>query len=78
MYGLDDELTGQIVAASVVPMTGVDLSAEELQTWVAKSLAPYKVPTSWDIRSERLPRNAAGKIVKDALSGQREFTAHED
>ena len=78
VYGLDDDLTGQVVVASVVPMTGADLSAEDLQTWVAKSLAPYKVPTIWDVRSEPLPRNAAGKIVKDALSGQREFTAHED
>ena len=78
VYGLDDELTGQIVAASVVPMPGAALSEDELHAWVAKSLAPYKVPTSWDIRSERLPRNAAGKVVKDALSGQREFTAHDD
>ena len=78
VYGLKDELTGQIVAASVVPMAGVELTAQELRAWAAKSLAPYKVPTFWDIRSERLPRNAAGKIVKDALSGQREFTAHED
>lgn len=78
VYGLDDELTGQIVAASVVPMTGTDLTAQDLQTWVAKSLAPYKVPTFWDVRSEPLPRNAAGKVVKDALSGQREFTTLED
>ena len=66
------------MAASVVPTTGTDLTAQDLQTWVAKSLAPYKVPTFWDVRSEPLPRNAAGKVVKDALSGQREFTAFED
>ncbi|MDE0066525.1 MAG: class I adenylate-forming enzyme family protein [Acidimicrobiaceae bacterium] len=78
VYGLDDELTGQVVAASVVPTPGAALSADGLRTWAAKSLAPYKVPTSWDIRSERLPRNAAGKVVKDALSGQRAFTALED
>ena len=78
VYGLDDPVTGQIVAASVVPMPGAVLSADELHTWAAKSLAPYKVPTSWDVRSERLPRNAAGKVVKDALSGHREFTAIDD
>ncbi|MDE0607804.1 MAG: class I adenylate-forming enzyme family protein [Acidimicrobiaceae bacterium] len=78
VYGLDDELTGQVVAASVVPTPGAALSADGLRTWAAKSLAPYKVPTSWDIRSERLPRNAAGKVVKDALSGQRAFTALDD
>ncbi len=78
VYGLDDELTGQIVAASVVPMTGADLTAQDLQTWVGKSLAPYKVPTFWDVRSEPLPRNAAGKIVKDALTGAREFQVLDD
>ena len=78
VYGLDDDLTGQIVAASVVPMTGADLSAEALQTWVAQSLASYKVPTRWDIRSEPLPRNAAGKVVKGALTGEREFTVFND
>lgn len=78
VYGLDDEMTGQLVAASVVPSLGADLSAQELQTWAAESLAPYKVPTVWDVRSEPLPRNAAGKVVKDALSGLREFTAQDD
>ncbi len=78
VYGLDDEMTGQLVAASVVPNLGTDLTAQELQTWAANSLAPYKVPTVWDIRSEPLPRNAAGKVVKDALSGLREFTALDD
>lgn len=78
VYGLDDELTGQVVAASVVPNGGAELSAEDLKTWVGQSLAPYKVPTVWDIRSEPLPRNAAGKIVKDALSGERNFTPLDD
>ena len=78
VYGLDDEVTGQLVAASVVPMAGTDLTAPELQAWAANSLAPYKVPTVWDVRSEPLPRNAAGKVVKDALSGLREFTALDD
>lgn len=78
VYGLDDELTGQLVAASVVPSLGADLTAHELQAWVADSLAPYKVPTVWDVRREPLPRNAAGKVVKDALSGVRQFTALDD
>lgn len=78
VYGLDDEMTGQLVAASVVPTGGADLTAQELRAWAADSLAPYKVPTVWDVRSEPLPRNAAGKIVKDALSGRRTFTAPDD
>lgn len=78
VYGLDDELTGQVVAASVVLTDGAELSAEKLKTWAGQSLAPYKVPSVWDIRNEPLPRNAAGKIIKDALSGERTVTVLED
>ena len=63
-----------LVAASVVPMPGAVLSADELHAWAAKSLAPYKVPTAWDIRSGALPRNAAAKVVKYALCGRCTFT----
>ncbi len=78
VYGLDDAETGQAVAASVVPSAGRSVSAEALTDWCAETLAGFKVPTRWDIRTEPLPRNAAGKVVKGALSGERDYTAHDD
>lgn len=78
VYGLDDAETGQAVTASVVPRPGAALDEADLRSWCAETLAGYKVPTRWDLRSEPLPRNAAGKVVKGALSGEREFTAHDD
>ncbi|MEQ8840179.1 MAG: class I adenylate-forming enzyme family protein [Acidimicrobiales bacterium] len=78
VYGLDDPQTGQAVAASVVPAPGQSLDEADLHSWCAESLARFKVPTQWDIRTEPLPRNAAGKVVKGALTGEREFTAHDD
>jgi len=78
VYGLVDTETGQAVAASVVTAPGQSLDADDLQRWCAETLAGFKVPTTWDIRTEPLPRNAAGKVVKGALSGEREFTAHDD
>jgi acyl-CoA synthetase (AMP-forming)/AMP-acid ligase II len=77
-YGLEDAETGQAVSASVVPQPGATLEEEALRSWCAETLAGFKVPTRWDIRTEPLPRNAAGKVVKGALSGEREFTAHDD
>jgi acyl-CoA synthetase (AMP-forming)/AMP-acid ligase II len=77
-YGLDDPETGQLVAASVVPVPGRTLDEDGLREWCASSLARFKVPSRWDIRTEPLPRNAAGKVVKGALSGDREFTTHDD
>ena len=78
VYGIDDADAGQIVAASVVPVAGATLDDATLREWAATSLAPYKVPTRWDVRDEPLPRNAAGKVVKGALSGDREFTVLDD
>jgi acyl-CoA synthetase (AMP-forming)/AMP-acid ligase II len=77
-YGLEDPETGQAVAASVVPKPGRTLDEDSLRDWCAESLAGFKVPTRWDIRTEPLPRNAAGKVVKGALSGERDHTVHDD
>jgi acyl-CoA synthetase (AMP-forming)/AMP-acid ligase II len=38
-----------------------------LTGWCRGGLPAYKVPTSWEIRTEALPRNAAGKILRDQL-----------
>ena len=47
---------------------GVDRPAEEDQVgWVADALAYYKVPTRWETRNAPLPRNATGKVLKNAL-----------
>ncbi|MDW3217503.1 MAG: class I adenylate-forming enzyme family protein [Acidimicrobiales bacterium] len=78
VYGLDDAATGQIVAASVVPRDDAAVTEEALRAWCAETLAPFKVPGRWDIRTEPLPRNAAGKVVKAALTGERDHQVHDD
>jgi acyl-CoA synthetase (AMP-forming)/AMP-acid ligase II len=61
---------GQAVKAVVVPVPGVEVGAAELAEHCAAELAAYKVPTSWEIRSEPLPRNATGKVLKPVLAGE--------
>ncbi|GEM_PF-74556 len=78
VYGLDDAHSGQAVAASVVPKPGTTLDPLELRAFAAKTLSGYKVPTKWDVRSEPLPRNAAGKVMKGVLTGERELAQHDD
>lgn len=78
VYGLDDPATGQLVAASVVPRRDATVTDEALRAWCAETLAPFKVPSRWDIRAEPLPRNAAGKVVKAALTGERDHQVHDD
>ena len=72
VFGLPHERLGEEVAAAVLPRKDSTLSAEELQTHVAARLAAFKVPSVIEIVEGKLPRNAAGKILKreirDALA----------
>jgi len=54
---------------AVAPESAVDPLACEarLRAWCAARLADYKVPESWVIQSEPLPRNANGKLMKRSL-----------
>jgi fatty-acyl-CoA synthase len=64
--GVADADFGQRLAAYVVPSAGARLTAEEIQAHVKRHLARYKVPRDVHFL-DRLPRNAAGKIVKRSL-----------
>jgi acyl-CoA synthetase (AMP-forming)/AMP-acid ligase II len=67
VIGVDHQELGQEVKAIVVFEPGQELETEVLQRWVGDTLAYYKVPSHWEIRKEPLPRNATGKVLKNAL-----------
>jgi len=69
VYGIEHEEWGQEVKAVVVPEEGKTVSPDALATWCGDTLAAYKVPTTWEIRSDPLPRNPAGKVLKNVLQG---------
>jgi acyl-CoA synthetase (AMP-forming)/AMP-acid ligase II len=69
VFGVDHEEWGQAVKAVVVPEAGERVTPEELARWCAETLAAYKVPTEWELRSEPLPRNASGKVLKNVVRG---------
>jgi acyl-CoA synthetase (AMP-forming)/AMP-acid ligase II len=72
VLGVDHEELGQEVKAVVVPREGATPDTEALAAFVGESLAAYKVPAHWEIRVEPLPRNAAGKVLKNVLAGEAE------
>ena len=47
-------------------------SEQDLEAWCRETLAPYKVPTRWELRRDPLPRNPSGKILKGMLLGRDE------
>ena len=64
--------------AIVVPEPNASVEREKLAAWCAETLAGFKVPSLWEIRSQPLPRNASGKILKNVLTGDAEISQIED
>jgi len=62
----------------VVPEAGAALDTDELARWVGEAMASFKVPAHWEVRAEPLPRNAAGKVLKNVLTGRASNTFIED
>ena len=67
VFGVDHPEMGQEVKAVVVPAGDAPVDPDDLAEWCQQVLAPYKVPTQWEISTTPLPRNAAGKVVKREL-----------
>ncbi|MCB0112721.1 MAG: AMP-binding protein, partial [Caldilineaceae bacterium] len=64
--GVPDERRGETVKAYVVLKEGVTSNVEEIRTFCKENLAPYKVPTRVEFRSE-LPKSQVGKILRRIL-----------
>jgi acyl-CoA synthetase (AMP-forming)/AMP-acid ligase II len=77
VVGSDHPELGQEVKAIVVT-SGGPLDVEALDAWCRETLAGYKVPTLWERRGDPLPRTASGKVVKGALTGDRDISDHQD
>jgi acyl-CoA synthetase (AMP-forming)/AMP-acid ligase II len=67
VIGVDHEELGQEVKAVVVVEAEAEVDEATLANWVSDALAYYKVPAHWEMRSTPLPRNATGKVLKNAL-----------
>ncbi|GAB2732217.1 class I adenylate-forming enzyme family protein [Kitasatospora kifunensis] len=67
VLGVPHPALGEEVAAIVRLRPGASVAAQELRQHVAGRLAAFKVPAHVTFRDEPLPRNPAGKVVKDEL-----------
>jgi acyl-CoA synthetase (AMP-forming)/AMP-acid ligase II len=67
VIGIADERMGEVGKAFVVPRAGMTVPEERaLVAWAREAMANYKVPRSFVVIGE-LPRNAAGKVLKNEL-----------
>ena len=67
VFSQPDPITGEAVVAVVVIAPNAKLSPEEVKQHVASRLSAYKVPQQVHIQTESLPKNPAGKLLKNSL-----------
>ncbi len=70
VIGVPDEVMGEEVGAVVVLRPGACATSDELRKHVAERIASFKVPTHIWFRSDPLPSNPAGKVLKRELRSE--------
>jgi steroid-24-oyl-CoA synthetase len=68
---LGEEVKAVVQVESPTP-DAEPLTADDVRRWVAAELADFKVPAVVELRTEPLPRNASGKLLKNVLRGKAE------
>ena len=69
IVGVPDAELGERVKAIVRRVPGSSLEPEAVRRHVAAHLASFKVPEEVEFTEDALPRNPAGKILKNLLRG---------
>jgi long-chain acyl-CoA synthetase len=67
VFGIPHDDLGEEIAAVIVLKPGTEATADELRQYVKSQVAPYKYPRVIKFFNE-LPKTAAGKILKRAIS----------
>jgi long-chain acyl-CoA synthetase len=79
VVGVPHKTLGEEVKAVVQLRSGASVTAEELRAHCRAHLADFKVPAYVETRDEPLPRNPAGKVLKNLLRGaQTSFATADD
>ncbi|MEK6320632.1 MAG: AMP-binding protein [Acidobacteriota bacterium] len=67
VIGVADSMMGEKVGAVIVPRPGQNVDLDDLIAFARKHLADFKVPQFVAIRTEPMPRNPGGKMLKPVL-----------
>ncbi len=74
VLGVPDEMMGEKVGAVLVPKPWANLDPLEIQAFVKERIADYNTPQFVCFRSEPLPRNPAGKVLKPVLRNETQWS----
>jgi len=67
VIGVPDDMMGEKVGAVLVPNPGAELDVRAVMEFARDRLADFKVPQFVSVRTDPLPRNPGGKVLKPAL-----------
>lgn len=73
VMGVPDSMMGEKVGAVIVPRPGQNLDLDDLIAFARKHLADFKVPQYVAMRTEPMPRNPGGKMLKPVLRRETEW-----
>jgi long-chain acyl-CoA synthetase len=71
--GVPDDMMGEKVGAVIVPAGEGDVDVEAVVAHARERLADFKVPQYVALRSEPLPRNPGGKVLKAQLRDETDW-----
>jgi len=72
--GVPDLRKSEVIVAWVVPRPGESLDADTLRTYCKEKLAPYKVPSRIEMRTE-LPKTMVGKVLRRVLVAEAKLSS---
>jgi long-chain acyl-CoA synthetase len=73
VIGVTDSMMGEKVGAVIVPRPGQTIDLADLIAFARQHLADFKVPQFVSIRTEPMPRNPGGKMLKPVLRRETEW-----
>jgi acyl-CoA synthetase (AMP-forming)/AMP-acid ligase II len=75
VIAVPDEMMGEKVGAVIVPLGAAPVDVDDVIAYCRVQLADFKVPQYLAVRSEALPRNPSGKVLKGQLRAETEWGA---
>ncbi|HYS33030.1 MAG TPA: hypothetical protein VEM58_12305, partial [Streptosporangiaceae bacterium] len=67
VVGVPDSMMGEKVGAVIVPLPGASVDPRAVLGYAREHLADFKVPQFIAVRTDPLPRNPNGKVLKAPL-----------
>jgi long-chain acyl-CoA synthetase len=73
VVGVPDEVMGEKVGAVLVPAPGGSIDVPAVLAYLSEQIADFKIPEYVVVRSDPLPRNPGGKLLKRRVRDQTDW-----